>query len=162
LLTQAGLNRAFSGKQRQSNFIVTHNRTRIMLLSGKNTGELGVKEITGIRGEPLKITNVERTLIDIAVRPGYAGGAKSVLVSYERAIQKISIDRLAAMIEELDYIYPYHQAIGFYLPRAGLDLKLLTSLRELGLEYDFFLEHGMKKTQFDSHWRIHYPDDLSQ
>jgi len=161
-LTQAGLNRAFSGKQRQSNFIVTHNKTRIMLLSGKDTGELGVEEITGTRGEPLKITNVERTLIDIAVRPGYAGGAKSVLVSYGRAIQRISIDRLAAMIEKLDYIYPYHQAIGFYLQRAGLDFKSVTNLRKLELKYDFFLEHGMKKTKFDSHWRIHYPDDLPQ
>lgn len=133
-----------------------------MLLSGKDTGELGVEEITGTRGEPLKITNVERTLIDIAVRPGYAGGAKSVLVSYGRAIQRISIDRLAAMIEKLDYIYPYHQAIGFYLQRAGLDFKSVTNLRKLELKYDFFLEHGMKKTKFDSHWRIHYPDDLPQ
>jgi predicted transcriptional regulator of viral defense system len=161
-LTQAGLNRAFSGKQRQSNFIVTHNKTRIMLLSGKDTGELGVGEITGTQGEPLKITNVERTLVDIAVRPGYAGGAKSVLVSYGRAIQRISIDRLAAMIEELDYIYPYHQAIGFYLQRTGLDLKSLTNLRKLELKHDFFLEHGMKKTKFDSQWRIHYPADLPE
>jgi len=161
-LTQAGLNRAFSGKQRQSNFIVTHKKTRIMLLNGKDTGELGVEEIIGARGEALKITNVERTLIDIAVRPGYAGGAKSVLVTYGRALQKIAASRLAAMIEKLDYVYPYHQAIGFYLQRAGLDFKSLTNLRNLELKYDFFLEHGMKKTRFDSRWRIHYPHDLPE
>jgi predicted transcriptional regulator of viral defense system len=161
-LTQAGLNRAFSGKQRQSRFIVTHNKTRIMLLSGKDTDRLGVKEITGTQGEMLELTNLERTLIDITVRPGYAGGTENVLYSYGRAIEKMSVGRLTEMIEELDYVYPYHQAIGFYLQRAGLDLKSLSSLRKLELKYDFFLAHGMKKTKFDSEWRIYYPADLPQ
>ena len=161
-LTQAGLNRAFSGKQRQSHFIVTHNETRIMLLSGKDTGRLGVQEITGTQGETLELTNLERTLIDVTVRPGYAGGTDNVMYSYGRAIQKISVDRLAEMIQELDYVYPFHQAIGFYLQRAGIDFKSLSSLRKLELKYDFFLAHGMKKTKFDPQWRIHYPDDLPQ
>ena len=87
-LTQAGLKRAFSGKQRQSHFIVTHNETRMMLLSGKDTGRLGVQEITGTQGETLELTNLERTLIDMTVRPGYAGGTENVMHSYGRAIQK--------------------------------------------------------------------------
>jgi len=161
-LTQASLNRAFSGKQRQSRFIVTHNKTRIMLLSGKDTDRLGVKQITGAQGETLELTNLERTLIDITVRPGYGGGTESVLHSYGRAIEKMSIGRLTEMIEELDYAYPYHQAIGFYLQRAGLDLKSLSSLRKIEMKYDFFLAYGMKKTKFDSQWRIYYPADLPQ
>jgi len=34
-----------------------------MLLSGNDTDELGVEEITGTRGEPLKITNVENRFL---------------------------------------------------------------------------------------------------
>ncbi len=105
-----------------------------MLLSGKDTGRLGVQEVTGTQGETLKLTNLERTLIDITVRPVYAGGTGNVLYSYGRAIKNISVDRLAEMIEELDYIYPYHQAVGFYLQRAGLDLKSLSSLKEIDLK----------------------------
>ena len=161
-LTQAGLTRAFSGKQRQSRFIVTHNKTRIMLLSGKDTDRLGVTEIIGTQGETLELTNLERTLIDITVRPGYAGGTENVLHSYGRALEKMSVGRITKMIEELDYMYPYHQAIGFYLQRAGLDLKSLSSLRKLELKYDLFLAHGMKKTKFDSEWHIYYPADLPQ
>src|SRR5882762_7096575 len=56
-LTQAALNRAFSGKQRQSRFIVTHNNTKIMLLIGKDTGELAVSELTGPGGVLLRVTN---------------------------------------------------------------------------------------------------------
>jgi predicted transcriptional regulator of viral defense system len=161
-LTQAALNRPFSGKQRQSHFIVTHSKTRIMLLSGKDTGRLGVEEITGTQGETLELTNLERTLIDMTVRPGYAGGTENVMRSYGRAIKKLSVGRLMEITQELDYVYPFHQAIGFYLQRAGIDLQSLSSLRKLEMKYDFFLAHGMKKTKFDPQWRIHYPDDLPQ
>jgi hypothetical protein len=160
-LSQIALNRAFSRKQRQSHFIVGHSATKIMLLSGKDTGRLGVQKITGTQGETLELTSLERTLIDMTVRPGYAGGTTNVLSVYGRAVQKISVDRLVEMIQELDYLYPYHQAIGFYLQRAGIDFKSLSSFRKPGLKYDFFLAHGMKKTKFDPQWRIHYPDDLS-
>jgi predicted transcriptional regulator of viral defense system len=133
-----------------------------MLLSGKHTNRLGVQKIVGTAGDVLEVTNLERTLIDIAVRPGHAGGTENVLQSYRRAIQKTSAEHLAEMLTKLDYVYPYHQAIGFYLQRAGYDSELLVGLRMPGLKYDFFLAHGMKKTKFDEDWRVHYPDDLSK
>jgi len=160
-LTQAGLNKAFSSKQRQSKFIVSYDQTKIMLLSGKHTNRLGVQKIVDMTNEVIEVTNLERTLIDIAVRPGYAGGTENVLQSFKRALTKTSVGQLAEMLEELDYLYPYHQAIGFYLQRAGHDPESLVGLIKLGLEYDFFLAHGMKKPKFDPQWRVHYPDDLS-
>jgi hypothetical protein len=160
-LTQAGLNKAFSSKQRQSKFIVSYDQTRIMLLSGKHTNRLGVQKIVGATNEVIEVTNLERTLIDLAVRPGYAGGTENVLQSFRRALAKTSVGRLAEMLQELGYLYPYHQAIGFYLQRAGYDPESLVSLRKVGMEYDFFLAHGMKKTKFGPQWRLHYPDELS-
>jgi hypothetical protein len=159
-LTQAALNRAFASKQRQSSFIVTHKRTKILLLNGKNTNRLGVQKLIGAQSGRVEVTNLERTLIDIAVRPAYDGGTENVLFSYCNAIHKISVELLSQMLQELDYLYPYHQAIGFYLQRAGHDVKSLATLKRSGFQYDFFLAHGMKKTRFDSEWRIHYPDNL--
>jgi hypothetical protein len=159
-LTQAALNRAFASKQRESSFIVTHHRTKILLLSGKDSNRLGVQKLVGAESGRIDVTNLERTLIDIAVRPAYAGGTANVLFSYSKAIPKISVELLSQMLENLDYLYPYHQAVGFYLQRAGYDVKALTTLKRSGFKYDFFLAHAMKKTRFDSEWRIHYPDDL--
>lgn len=161
-LTQDALNRAFASKQRQSSFIVRHERTKVLLLSGKDTNRLGVQELTGTETGRIKLTNLERTLIDIAVRPAYAGGTAKVLFSYRKAIRKLSVNLLSGMLDDLDYLYPYHQAIGFYLRRAGYDVKSLGALKKDGLRYDFFLAHGMKETKFDSEWRIHYPDDLPE
>ncbi len=159
-LTQAALKRAFSGKQRQSGFIVSHEQTRIMLLNGKDTNHHAVERITGDHGETIELTNPERTLIDITVRPAYAGGIRHVLNSYRQAVRKISVDHLAETLKELDYLYPYHQAIGFLLERAGYNPASLAVLRGFELKHDFFLAHGMKKTKFDPRWRIYYPEDL--
>ena len=63
---------------------------------------------------PLRFTNLERTLIDATVRPVYAGGVFEVRKAYELAKEKVSVNRLAALLQKLDYTYPYHQAIGFY------------------------------------------------
>ena len=54
------------------------------------------------------------------------------------------------MLEDLDHLYPYRQAIGFLLERAGQNSQSLTPLRDFGLKYDFFIAHGMRenKVQF--------------
>jgi len=160
ILTQAGIDRAFATKQRTSAYIVTHQQRRIILLSGKYSGRLGVTTTTGTRGEQLELTNVERTLIDIAVRPAYAGGAKAVARAYRTALPKISIAHIAKLLAELSYIYPYHQVVGFYLQNAGLPLSALQPLREPGLNFDFYVEHGMKDIVFDSIWKVHFPEDI--
>jgi len=80
-LSQTGIDRAFSHKQRQFGCIVTHDRTQIVLLSGKSSNRLGVVKIAGPQSEPLELTNVDRTLIDIAVRPTFTQAV-------QRALQK--------------------------------------------------------------------------
>src|SRR6267378_1997473 len=77
-LTQAAIHRAFANKQRTSAYIITRQQTSMILLSGKHSGRLGVTKTTGSQGEQLEVTDLERTLIDIAVRPTYADGAKVV------------------------------------------------------------------------------------
>ena len=161
ILSQTGIDRAFSNQQRQSSYIVTHDQTRIVLLSGKNSNRLGVTKVTGPRGEQLELTNVERTLIDIAVRPSYAGGAKEVAKAYRNAFSQTSVPRLTKMLEDLRYVYPYHQTIGFYLQNATHPSWTLQPLRDLGLKFDFYLEHGMKQPWLDPTWRVYCPKDIN-
>jgi hypothetical protein len=161
-LVQTAIDRAFANKQRTSAYIVTHQKTRMILLSGKHSGRLGVTKTLGPQGEQLDLTDVERTLVDIAVRPTYAGGTTVVARAYRTALPKISISRIAKLLEALNYLYPYHQVVGFYLQNAGQPLSALQPLREPGLNFDFYLEHGMRQTAFDTIWRVHFPQGLSQ
>lgn len=156
-LTQEGINRAFLRPQRQSQYIFSHRDWRIVLLSGKHTGNLEVGEIPGPRGETVAATKLERTLIDIVVRPAYAGGVYQVLEAYRAAKDRASTNVLLAVLKKLDYTYPYHQAIGFYMERAGYETKRTERFKRLGLDLDFYLAHGIDDRAYDDRWRLFYP-----
>lgn len=159
-LTQSSIDRAFSNQQRKSAYVLEYEKTRIVLLSGKNSGNLGVIKVAGPLQGQLNVTNVERTLIDIAVRPIYAGGVFQVLQAFRSAADRVSVNTLIAILKRLNYVYPYHQAIGFYMQRAGYEEKKYGRLKRLGLNFDFYLSYGMKESEFDLEWRLHYPKGL--
>jgi len=75
-IMQEGINRAFKNGQRQSKYIFRYRGSRFVLISGKGTDKAGVVRSKGPQGEAIDTTDLERTLVDIVVRPAYAGGLK--------------------------------------------------------------------------------------
>jgi hypothetical protein len=110
--------------------------------------------------ERLPVTNLERTLIDIVVRPAYAGGPSQVLKTYHAAKDRMSVDQLLAILNKLDYVYPYHQSIGFLMQKTGYPEKSCAKLRALGINYDFYLAHGLHQPEYSEDWRLFYPKDF--
>lgn len=155
-LEQRNVDLAFSRPMRQTNQVAKMGALNIVLLNGKNVDRIGVKEFD-FEGVPVLATDLERTLIDIAVRPNYAGGVREVLDAYISAKGKVSVNRLTACLRKMDYTYPYHQAIGFYLERAGYDDGAVGLLREFPRDVDFYLTYQMKETEFTKDWRLYIP-----
>lgn len=156
-LTQIAIDRAFGGKQRQSKHSYRHEDISITIINGKNTNRLGVKTLADGNGHVVSTTNLERTLIDIAVRPAYAGGISCVLQAYRSARNRTCVPELVATLDQLGYIYPYAQAIGFLMQQAGFSESECSLLKPKISEFDFYLTHGLKKSEYDSSWRLFYP-----
>ncbi len=156
-LRQESIDQSFSRPMRTTNQVAEFNDFKVYLLNGKNVDRIGVTDIT-LEGVVLPITNMERTLIDACVRPDYAGGAHEVLNAFKAAKGKISVNKLLAMLKKMDFIYPYHQIIGFYLEKSGYAEKSIRLVEKIEKNYNFYLTYAMKNTNFSSRWKLYYPE----
>jgi hypothetical protein len=161
-LTQSTIDAAFRRPVRVTKRVASTRDYKVIFLNGKNTNNLGVIEetFTGAAAEQfgrVRVTNIERTLVDITVRPVYSGGIAEVLKAFTLARERVSVNRLAAILKQLAFIYPYHQAIGFYLERAGYRPSSLDLFRDIPKEFDFYLEHNLKEKDYVKQWRLFVP-----
>ena len=160
-LAQGKIDWAFSQSPRISQNFAPLNDHKICILYGMYTGSMGIIGSKGPEGEKLRVTNVERTLIDIAVRPFYAGGVFEVLKAFKLAKHRVSVNKLAVMLKKIGYIYPYHQAIGFYLERSGAYRgSSIDIFRRMDKNYDFYLTYQINDKDYSKDWRLFYPKGL--
>jgi predicted transcriptional regulator of viral defense system len=160
---QEAIDAAFQREPRASKNEIVYGEARIVFLSSAYQAGLG---ITGgnvnfgyERDLELRYTTLERTLIDIVVRPFYAGGIHEVAKAYENAKDKLSVNTMAAMLKRMAFGYPYHQSIGYLLERAGYKPSSVSIFKSMPMERDFYLVHGGEKT-YVPEWRLYVPKGL--
>jgi len=155
-LEQESVDKAFSKPQRTASdsYKSQLDNYRYTFLQKKNNSiNIGV-----IDQSNRKITDLERTLIDIAVRPSYSGGVFEVLSAFVTAKEKgIDLLKLDKYLNNLDYIYPYHQLIGFYLEKCGIPKVKLKLFSEKISDIDFYLTYNMNTKDYNTYWKLYYP-----
>lgn len=158
-LKQIDITKAFYKKPRTTTNIAKYNDYRIYYLNGQFTSNIGVEEKTLLDGVNIRVANLERTLIDIAVSPHYSGGVVEVLKAYKSAKGKVSAEKLAEILKKINFKYPYHQVIGFYMERAGYSEKEYNIFLDFGIKYKFFVvrEIDDKYRDFDKKWNLFFP-----
>ncbi len=53
--------------------------------------------------------------------------------------------RIVEVLLKINYTYPYHQSIGFFLERAGFALSDISLLRDIPMQFDFYLDYAMAR-----------------
>lgn len=155
-LTQDSIDNAFSKPQRQTSEIYKseNDDIRYFLIQKKaRSVNVGIIENNGV-----KYTDLERTLIDIAIRPAYSGGVFEVLEAFIKAEIDINVARMVSYLDQLDYVYPYHQLIGFYLEKAGMSDFETSLFYEKKTDLKFYLTYNISNKKFDEKWNIYYPN----
>lgn len=163
-LEQSRIDAAFRRPPRTTTNITKNGKREVCLVNGKNTGCLGVIEHPlNVRRKAynLRITDLERTMIDLTTRPSYGGGVHQVLRAFERARPNLSIEKLVDTLHRIGHIYPYHQCIGFYLEASGeYSADEIKPFRDMSMEFDFYLENKMEQTVYVPQWRLYVPNSL--
>lgn len=161
---QDAIDAAFNRQPRisQNEITLPDGKGRLMMLESAYHAGVGITSgaINWGGGRPLNLryTNLERTLIDVVVRPFYAGGVFEVAKAFENARGELSGNAMLAMLKRMNFGYPYHQAIGYYLDRSGYKSSVVDLYRRLPMEQDFYLSHGMERTRYITRWRLHVPE----
>lgn len=155
-LLQHNIDQVFSRPMRQTSSSLVFDGQTIFVLNGRYTNHLGV-----IKSGDTRVTDLERTLIDITVRPEYSGGVGEVLYVFQQARGKVSANKLRMYLQKLNYAYPYHQAIGFYMERAGFNEVSLKLMETFPIQHNFYLTYNMSEKAFSERWQLFYPKYLS-
>ena len=156
-LTQEDIHAAFSRPTRPTRQFALMGKFRVARLTGMDTKGAGVVAAASPDGGQTRITSMERTLVDIVVRPNYCGGIQQVLNVFSFAKGRVSTRRIADLLKKLQYLYPYHQAVGFYMERAGYPDKEVGTMRRMGVDRDFYLAHDMRDKDYCPKWRLFFP-----
>ncbi len=161
-LAQQSIDEAFSKAARRSGFAYTGDDLVLVLLAGQNSGNLDILNISAPDGANYAATSLERTLIDCTVRPSQAGGIHEVKNMYEAARERVSVRRLRKLLNDLHFIYPYRQSIGFLLERTGYPKPRSDTFKQPLFENDFYLDYAIPKERRDysSDWRLYFPKGL--
>lgn len=157
-LEQDSVDKAFSKPQRVSkeSYKSEYDGFRYVYLQKKhNSINVGITRING-----LTVTDLERTLIDIAVRPAYSGGAFQILEAYNKAKENVDLYKLDNYLKDLDYIYPYHQLIGFYLDLAGFPENNLHLFLNKKSHINFYQTYNLTNKKLNEKWGVFYPTGL--
>lgn len=154
ILKQENIDRVLSKPPRITSDKRNYKNFDINFINGQYQNLIG---ITTFRSQ-YAVSDIERTLIDIAVRPFYSGGVTQVLEAYIYAKNKLDPKKLMDYYAQLNYTYPYHQVIGFYLEKAGYDAKMYNEFLNFDdLEFDFYLTYNILHKEFSKKWRLCYP-----
>lgn len=155
--SQDAIDRAFQNKARITKNKSNYEGYTIWKLNGKNTDCYKVVHYNNRNNESLRVTDIARTLVDMAVRPSYSGGTSLILQAYRKGLDLVIGVTLAETLVSLKHTYPYHQAVGYYMERAGFSKEHLEPLRKIPMQFDFYLDNQIITQHYSQKWRLFFP-----
>ncbi|TVQ79064.1 MAG: hypothetical protein EA369_05700 [Bradymonadales bacterium] len=155
------IKQAFLKSPRHTSQFASYRDSKIYLIEKQGLSEMGVTTKTiEIQKTPisLRLTNIERTLIDSVISPFYSGGILTVIAAFDKA--KINIRDLYNIYEKYSLFYPYWQAIGFILENVkGRELaEDWKSFFDMNKSSAFYLDRQFRSDWLYSEpWKLYYP-----
>ncbi len=160
ILNQENIDIAFSKEQRTTSKIYKDSvsKERYVFIEKK----MNIKNIGIIYENSFNypVSDIERTIIDCVVRPQYSGGIFSVLEAFRNAKNKLNLEKLDLYLDNLNYTYPYHQLVGFYLDKAGYNEPLLKPFLSKVTNFKFYMTYNLSNKILDQKWNIYYPEGI--
>lgn len=151
-ISQERIDDVFARKPRITNDKRNYKNYGINFINGQFQNKVGIIPFR----EVYYISDLERTLIDCSVRPFYSGGVTQVLDAFLQAKKQIDTEKLYEYYSKMNFKYPYHTVIGFYLEKAGYsesDYKNFLPKNKT----DFYLTYNILQKEYSAKWQLYFP-----
>jgi hypothetical protein len=163
-LTEARIRSAFVKPSHHTSFVVKHNDHDIVVIErarGTDHGVVTVRRKQSPCPAGSRVATLERALIDAVVSPHYNGGITSLCEYFRAAKGRLKTQKLLEVYRKLEFVYPYAQAIGFFMDHAGMPDHAEELRRVYPPRQRFYVDHGARSTWiYDERWMISYPKGL--
>lgn len=146
-----------------------YKNTTFYLLEKNDNGGIGVEtiDLPALSDflsleRKIRITSLERTLIDIVEAPQYAGGILSVVETFRAVKGKIDLLKLKEYYNLMNFFYPYWQTIGFLIEKTWGEEDAQKWMSFFGKPiHEFYLDRKFKLDWDKSEkWQIRFPKGL--
>lgn len=146
-----------------------YKTTTFYLLEKNDNNEIGVETIAlpSIANflsldRKIRITSLERTLIDIVEAPQYSGGILSVVDTFRAVKGKIDLLKLKEYYNKMNFFYPYWQTIGFLIEKTWGEVEANKWMSYFGKPiHEFYLDRKFRLDWDKSEkWQVRFPKDL--
>lgn len=167
-LNQKDVDISFSLPMRASSLVynITWDKKEysIILIEGTGNQKLGINKIYINDFSYFYCTDIERTLIDIVMRPRYAGSLDNIVIAFNNVKDDIDLEYLATILNTLNPMYPYENNIAFFMYAANYPLKkidlFLSKINLKKVNYKFYLDYQMISKKYNEDFNVYYPSDL--
>lgn len=155
---------AFVKPHRHTSFVIQHSDQEIHVVAGTQGSDHGVEQVQHQRSPcptGSRVTCLERALIDAVVSPHYNGGVMSLCDYFRAARKKLDVSRMLDIYQQLNFVYPYAQSLGFIMENSGMQEKAEELRSAYPPRQRFYVDHGAKTTwTYDERWMVSYPRGL--
>lgn len=155
-LKQSTIDQAFSKPQRMTTKFKKFGGLTINFLKGQSPDHMNTIK------DNLRVSDIEKTLIDITVRPSYSGGSKNILKSFKNALTLMDPEKLIHYYKKLSFAYPYYQSLGFYLENSGYDKASFSELLKFNRTFKFYLDYEISDPKYCEKWKIYHDSSILQ
>ncbi len=123
----------------------------------KNTGVIEKRVKDQDKYISIRMTDVERTLLDAVIAPQYSGGILTTINCFEKA--EINLKYLFQLYSIYSPFYPYWQALGLILEKLkGSEVGYIWDSFFSDQKKEFYLDRKFRSSWlYSDKWQIHYP-----
>jgi predicted transcriptional regulator of viral defense system len=154
---------AFMQGPRLTQNFATFGRAKFFFVERANCGDEGLLTTNLITPRlDVRVTDLERTLLDSFVNPHYAGGMLVVLEALQKAT--VDLEKLHRQYVAANLLYPYWQRVGFAFEAVGLN-ECATRWASFfpPPNVDFYFDRNFRQTwNYSDKWRLFYPKGLGE